>query len=247
MNPRIPRNLIRHLEWTPGTELPPSPKPGSPRRLPSTATPKEGFIYVPSIDLYFSKEKMHTNSDWYNCHKLLQEQDLTMPLIPQWIEFLKYIRDSDDPEHKNIYEDIVTVRNPWRAEWLDAKFEKIGGDMHAYSGHEYKMTDKDGKIILGTRYNVKLENHLIADRGKHINNTPGIDINKWLERYTDVGLPYEDVESGELHYRYPREGSVAWFVANSDWAGLNCCFRYPSDSDASLGVRAVAKNFGGSP
>ena len=246
MSPRIPRDLIKHLEWKPGMELPKEGKVGSTPK-PPRATPqfREGFIYVPSLDLYFSKERMHTNSDWYNCHKLLQEQDLIMPVIPQWIEFLKYIRDSDDPENKRIYEDIVTVRNPWRAEWFDARFEQREDGLYLCSGHEYKGSDSEGKIILEARNSIKLENHLMADRGEHINNKPGIDLNSWLERYTDEGLPYADIPNGELYYWHPRNNAVARFNANSGRAWL-ICDGDPSYRYASLGVRAVAKNLGGS-
>jgi len=56
------------------------------------APPLEGFIYVPSTKLYFAKERTLLNHNWYDTHKKLHEQNLRMPTIPQFVEFLKYLR-----------------------------------------------------------------------------------------------------------------------------------------------------------
>ena len=34
----------------------------------------EGFIYVPSIKLYFAKEKSHLGKEWYDTHRELHKQ-----------------------------------------------------------------------------------------------------------------------------------------------------------------------------
>ena len=44
--------------------------------------------------------------------------------INEFRDFLKYlISEPNNQEYKNIFKDIIEVRNPWRAEWLDADFK----------------------------------------------------------------------------------------------------------------------------
>src|SRR3989338_7249778 len=71
------------------------------------------FIYVPSINLYVAKKKTHLGKNWFDCHKLLQQDNQRMLIIPEFIEFLKYAKEN----HKNIYNKITEVKNSWRTEW----------------------------------------------------------------------------------------------------------------------------------
>jgi len=82
----------------------------------------DDFIYVPSIKLYFAKEKSHLGIDWYDTHRELLKQNLRMPTIPQFIEFLKYLRADPTSENTRVYHEITETRDTWRSEWLDARF-----------------------------------------------------------------------------------------------------------------------------
>src|SRR3989338_4501364 len=52
----------------------------------------KGFIYVPSIRLYVAKEKTLYGKNWYECHEELHKKDLYMITLPQFIEFIKYLK-----------------------------------------------------------------------------------------------------------------------------------------------------------
>ena len=56
---------------------------------------KNGFIYVPSINLYVAKERSLQGLNWSNTHDELKKQNLSMPTIHQFREFLKYLRSKE--------------------------------------------------------------------------------------------------------------------------------------------------------
>src|SRR3989344_6667427 len=70
----------------------------------------ENFIYVPSLNLYFAKQRTHFNKNWFDCHKLLQADGKRMPLVPEFREFLKYLKNSNNQEYLEIYNDITQVK-----------------------------------------------------------------------------------------------------------------------------------------
>ncbi len=179
----------------------------------------EGFIYVPSIKLYVAKERSLQHQTWYQCHEELAKHNSRMPTIPEFIEFANYLKNGyqNRKEADAILDEIFTARDPWRAEWLDAYFEKQGKDMYVLTKNK---TQKE-----------KIEDYLQKDK------TPGIDLDNWLSNPTKHGLPRENIKEGKLYYWSPENGRVARFVADSDWAGLDC-YGVPDYSYASLGVRA---------
>ena len=84
MSNRIPRNLIRHLEWTPGTELPPSPKPGT---SPGTGSRD---IDVTSSGDFWSISGVPYGTEFYTVDllkTLLNEGNAKTQ--DEWIEFRK--------------------------------------------------------------------------------------------------------------------------------------------------------------
>lgn len=187
----------------------------------------DDFIYIPSIDLYVAKERKLHNKNWFDAHKELQSNGERMPTIPEFIEFLKYIK-INSPE---IYRDITEVRNPWRAEWLDADFKTRGKDLYINYNH---ILDSEGDLI---PKNSEILNQNTLMRNK----TPGISLENFLElNHTKQGLPNKKVKSGDLYYWCPRSdnNSVAGFDAVSGRAGLSCC-GLPSIRNSILGVRAV--------
>ncbi|MEK6824213.1 MAG: hypothetical protein AABY06_04220, partial [Nanoarchaeota archaeon] len=152
-----------------------------------------------------------------DCHKELQSNNQRMLIIPEFIEFLKYTKKN----HQDIYKDIIEVRNPWRAEWLDANFKKRKDGLYILTENETKEE--------------KLEECLMQDK------TPRIDLEDYINsNHTKQGLPNKKVENGSLYYWYPRSDndSVAWFDAIDSRAYLYCN-GYPSYTFSNLGVRAA--------
>jgi len=122
---------------------------------------------------------------------------------------------------------IIEVKDPWRSEWLDAKFSKQN-DQFRITYHKIKQ---DGTLEEVTE---SLEDCLITDK------QPGIDLSSWLTNGTNQGLPKKSTSDGSIWYLSPRDGAVARFVAVTDGAGLYCYWG-PYVTNASLGVRIVRK------
>jgi hypothetical protein len=208
-----------------------NPQTQPPQIQPLANAPNvSGYIFVPSTGIYMAKERTHLGLNWYQTHEELQKENLRMPTIPEFIEYLKFLDSgySDRNEGQLILDEIKTVRNPWRSEWLDARFEKVKRKMHIHSMHKYS----NGNLV--SSKSEVLEKCLMKDK------TPGIDLDNWLNNSTPQGLPDENTPVGELYFWYPREGAVAGFVADSDWAGLSCGGS-PACTIPSLGVFACAE------
>jgi len=212
---------------------------------PSNASPEDGFVYIPSIGLYLAKEKTLKGLNWEKTHEELANQNTFMPTISQFKEFVKYLRsnpsgtkDATGQEISSILDEILTVRNPWRSEWLDAKFEVVDKTLGMFGGKtliHYDHRFSNGSLQAGK--SEPLDDYLTSDK------KPGISLDDWLENANKYGLPKPDVKEGELYYWHPRNGTVAGFVADSGGAGLYCS-EGPSVRDGVLGVRA-AKILGG--
>jgi hypothetical protein len=185
------------------------------------------YIHVPSLNLYFAKERILQGKNWYDCHKDLQANNQRMPTIPEFIEFLKYAKDN----FQDIYKDITEVKDPWRAEWLDADFKTKGKDLYINYNH---ILDSKGNLV-PKNSDIIDKNTLMTDK------TPGISLDDYINNnFTNQGLPNKKVKSGDLYYWFPRsdDNSVAGFYASSGRAYLYC-YRNPSYAISSLGVRAV--------
>jgi len=221
-----------------------APKTQTPQVPAQNATPQNGYIFVPSIGLYVAKQRTLQGSDWYNCHKQLLANGERMPTIPEFVEFLKYLRanptgvkDAPQSEVESILDDILTVKAPYSGEWLDADFKVKGKLMSKKLYINYNHELKGGN--LEPKNSELLEESLMKDM------TPGIDLDSWLNNPTKQGLPQKKISKGNLYYWYPRDddNSVAGFVANSDGASLYCDGT-PGGRGAGLGVRAIRR---GSP
>ena len=55
---------------------------------------ESNFVYVPSINTYFAKQRTNLGKNWFETHKELQTNGEKMPTIPEFLEFLKYLKDS---------------------------------------------------------------------------------------------------------------------------------------------------------
>ena len=185
-------------------------------------------------DLIVSKTVYHKNKNWNQAHELLHQDGEYMLTIKQFVDFLTTLKSRNaydgkgnkisSSELENIFNEITEVRAPWRAEWLDAKFE----DTNILYGHRIQNG------ILVPTYTQQLEAHLSQ------NKTPGIDLQDWLTNANEHGLPIEKTKNGKLYYWSPANNSVARFIAYSDWALLDCSGG-AEGSYTSLGVRPSRK------
>ena len=191
----------------------------------------DNFIYVPSINLYIAKKTSH-KVNWFNVHKLLQKDKERMLTIPEFIEFLNYIKSSNNQEHLKIYKEITEVRLPWRAEWLDADFKIKNNKLHINYNH---VLDSNGNLV-PKNSEILEENTLMKDKR--------ISLDDYLNNnHTLQGLPTKNVELGNLYYQHPRsENNLATrFDVDANGAG----FFYkavPFGRHPYLGVRAVKEN-----
>jgi len=184
---------------------------------------KDDFIYIPEAKLWFAKKRTHLLRTWPETWKSLLEEDLEMPTVEEFRVSLKYLRDSKEREHNDLYKEITQVRKPWRANQLDAYFEKRPDGMYLLTKNKTKAE--------------KLQDCLMQNR------TPGISLDDWLNRdnnsVTPQGFPNQDISDGDLHYLNPVDGRVAEFGVNSVGASLNCNVA-PSGRNDGLGVFAVS-------
>jgi len=200
-------------------------------RMPESAKSRKDYVFVPSLGLYVSENRYLQDKDWNQTQEILHKENKRMPTIPEFVEFLKYLRSREGKAKvKNadkILDEVYTVREPWRSEWLDADFKVKGKELYV----NYHIFDVRGNIVQKSE---KLEEHLTKDA------TPGIDLESWLDNPTKQGLPKAECNKGSLYYWYPRSdnNSVARFVADSGGASLYCGGS-PDDHDAGLGVRYV--------
>jgi hypothetical protein len=194
-------------------------EPEIPKINPATpVSSDDNFIYVPAINLWVAKQRTHLGKNWNECHEELGKQGYRMLILPEFIEFLKYIKTN----FIEIYNEITEVRSPWRAEIFDAYFEQKEDGLYILTQNKTKAEKLD-------------KDTLIEDKN------PGIDLEDFLTKnHMRQGLPTKGVQTGDLYYWHPIEGSVARFNAYSNRASLDCN-RYPSNRYSYLGVRAVRR------
>ena len=216
-------------------------KPKKPRtRNPATTTIQgvnlTDYVFMPEHNLYIAKNRSHQNNNWYDSHKAAHQEGARMLTIREFVDFLNLLRSGNVPDGQNnrlqereiegIYKNIVEVRNPYRAEWLDADFKVKDGVLH--TNYNHRTIDDE----LKPQNSELLEDCLMETK------TPGIDLEYWLRNSTRQGLPPRNNPDGSLYYWEPLDdnNSVAGFLAYSVRAYLGCDWG-PSDSDAELGVR----------
>ena len=196
---------------------------------------KEGYIYVPVIGIYVAKQRTFEKNNWYNCQRLLKENGQRMLTISEFIRFVrhvkgdtKYIRDATEDEIEYIRDDILTIRNPPRGDWLDARFYEQKRKMEIGYPHKFE----NGLII--AKNSELLEKCLGQDQ-----ISTGIDFNSWLNNSTSQGLPETNIAKGDLAYSSPKELCVAGFGINNMLIHFNCAIDPFRDRHDSYGVHAV--------
>lgn len=236
--------------------LPPQEPPQSPAPVfqqPSGIVDPSSHIILPGRthgsysypQIYVAMERSYLNEDWNQAHESLRKEDAFMLNPRQFVDFLALLKSGNAYDGTNqkiaesrlteILNEIVEVRNPWRSEWLDAKFTKVqtGKKLIVLPKNEMHVTyhthDGSGKLVEKTEL---LQDCLMEDK------TPGIDFDYWLANATKQGLPPANCQSGQMYYWNPRDGRVARFYAGSDWADLYCDGN-ATDTNSRLGVRAA--------
>ena len=221
----------------PDTITPPTPSrisnPSSYLILPGKS---HGSYSYP--DLLVPTTKTHLNENWNQCSEGVARENSLMLTPRQYADFLSHLKSGkvydgtgsrvDSGKITTLLDDILTVRDPYRAEWLDATFSKTGTIRTTWEVTYHKIKS-DGTLEEVTE---PLQECLREDK------IPGIDLDYWLGHATNQGLPPKNNSSGSLYYWHPRDGTVAWFVAFSVGVRL-FCDGDPSSSDPGLGVRAA--------
>ena len=199
----------------------------------------ENYIILETIDakdnkigLYVAKTRDFFGKNWYEVHEALAKESYQMLTIRQGIDLIKLLKSRkvydglkaklNDAEVQQILNEIIEIKDPWRSEWLDARFIKNNNELYLLQENGYDSS-KSGKLEdkIVAKSTIKI-NPLMQDTKFNINDT---------DKY---GLPTK--EGTELNYWYPRENHVARFYANSSRAGLDC-YGDPDNSDSELGVR----------
>ena len=192
---------------------------------------KNGFIYVPSINLYVAKKRSLQGLNWSDTHKKILSEGLgRMPTPNETWDLIKYAKTNlNNSGLRTIYDDILktTPQNTWHGEWQNAKFSKDQGITYV---QRVISLDKRGELVYSNRE--KLDDCLMEDCWAEFNssNKQGL----LTRKHSSSSYAQGD----NIYFWFPREGGVARFVANSDGAVLDC-FRYPSYSYSVLGVRLV--------
>ncbi|MBI2043357.1 hypothetical protein HYT25_03140 [Candidatus Pacearchaeota archaeon] len=175
----------------------------------------DSFIYIPELKLRFAKQRTLKWKDWFETHNSLKLQSNRMSRLPEFVEFLKYVKINN----RDIYNEITQVMGSWRGEWIDAYFEKRKDGMYLLTENRTKAEKLD-------------EDTLMKDKR--------ISLDSWLDNPTKQGLPRKDTKEGDLYFVAPGNDSVAGFGAIVEGADLNC-LRNPDYRDSYLGVRAVSE------
>ncbi len=223
--------LLKRLEQQSAPVTPNIPKV-TPDDNPAQVTPTSGWLYVPSIGMEFSPTLEGFGSNWYDAHKLARGKGFVMPSPAEtWALIFEAKANLARPEFRKIYEFFTekTLQNTWHSEWQDASFIEKGNKMYMHRLKDFTKKDEPifykGLDITGTY----LAKDGYANISQMTNITP--------EGLCKVGDTRTNYVKGENRYFwYPRDGTVARFNAGSDGADLDC-FRNPSVSSSSLGVR----------
>jgi hypothetical protein len=184
------------------------------------------MIYVPEVNLRFTSSRILCGLNFYETKDRLRAQNMAMPTPYQFRAYLKFLWDSNESRHKEIFNDITDKRGPYRGEWLNARFEKKAGSIWMIS---------EDALIYGKICTIEqiLDNYLMYD--------VEISLDAWIDSTTEHGLPPPEIKKEHLGFGYfePMVNFVARFNAYSGRAILNYV-RFPTSSNAGLGVFGCA-------
>ena len=210
-----------------------------------SASNLNGYIWVPSINLHFAKNRDLNGKTWNQAMDIIYNQGINvkgqraeMPTPFEFMSCINYLSSGkvdglSELERQDILNDILKLGS-YRGNWLNARFVKLGKGFKNL-GMEKVVFNSVGKRDIITK---PLEQCLWQDGWADINsgNSQGLLTNEY-------GSGYE--QGKNIYFWYPRETGVARFGAGSDGAGLRC--DWGADfSNPSLGVRLVVRPKGAS-
>ena len=171
---------------------PPVAKRGKRKPIAGQVPDLDGYFYVPAIGLYVAKEKTLMGEDWRTAHRKLQEKNLQMLTIKQFVETVNYLENNSVPDKDSILDEIFNPRkeNRYRGEWLDAYFTEKRGEMYIAQNHRIK-----GKRLVPLTLAEKLEDCLMEQ--KYID----------LSSANSQGLPTIESSKQDVFYYYSKCGS----------------------------------------
>ena len=178
----------------------------------------EGYVYIKPINLYLAKEITLKDTNWNNSHGKLFSQTLDLPHKPR----LRM------PTPRETWDSLFYLQS----DLSNPEFKQLYEVMYV---QQVTGIDSKGKLVFSTRE--KLEDCLQQDGWADISQESNIT-SQGLCNVASTSKSYK--QGKNVYFYYPRNGSVARFVAYSDRADLDCYWR-PDDSYASLGVRACAE------
>ena len=207
-------------------------EPGSYIILPGR---KHGSYEYP--DLLVPAERTHKGKKWYQAKESLYLDGSYMITPRQFVDFINLLRSGnaydglgvklDTKRVKALLDDILEQKDPYRAEWLDARFAQSGKTLNVM----YHKIKSDGSIEDVAE---PLQDCLMEDK------QPGISLDYWLRNANNQGLPPKNISDGSIYYWYPRDKTVARVGAGPSRVGLDA-YGDPVDSNSLLGVRAARR------
>ena len=190
------------------------------------------------------------NLDWYEQIPLVEHLGYSRMDNRQGLDFInllrnglegKIVKDGNDKqleidEIQDILDKLNKRGDPWRSEYLDARFEVTNDKVIIYSGH---YTDSS----LSLQERIKLEN-IKFKYSKEIPKNKIVMSDGWtkFDNFNEQGVCTKLEESDEVYNWYPRNDAVGRFLAYSDGFGL-VCSGDPLDSGPRVGMR-LAKILG---
>ena len=188
------------------------------------------YILIKDRDsnLYSAKNRVLYKHDWEEQIRKLAERKGDMCEIRDFLD-LRDLLDSRKKtydgkgslvstlEKQGLLDEMIDRRTPWRAEYFGNRFFKYDEKWYMESGFKV-INDKISPTSIKEIKPLMMGGWTSF---KHIN---------------EDGLVTK-LRGKEIFYFSPIDGRVAWFVAGSDRAYLDCD-RSPSDSIEGLGVRA---------
>ena len=200
------------------------------------STDKADYILLPErtrgsytySDLLVSSEKVSYGALWKDTHLSLIQQGGFMLPIREFLDFKTLLSESanvydgngrriDYGRTNSIRDEILTPRGPWRAEWLDAYFDRVDNDMHIFYSH---------RLING---------ELRPKRIEHLEDSLLVDGFIDLGECNKFGLPSKKVDEGTSYYS-PMFKCVTWFSASPLGNGL-CCSVEPRTFGEDVGAQ----------
>ena len=190
-------------------------------------------------DLLVATDRSHCYKDWYEAHESLHKENSFMLNLWQFVDYLRLLRTGkvfnangnylDSRKLEVILNVLLKIRNPYRAEWLDAYFKVDPTNNSLTINYDHRTVN--GKLVPIHKKEII----------KFSVETEGIDLDSWLSSSINIhGLPYFSAIKGSTYYYTPTrdKDSVARFFANCIDSGLHCSIQ-PFNFDDFIEVRAA--------